>query len=133
VIKDIQRTPVCDECPGRCCTKQRWIFSSLTLTDEEAALPRFREHAEKDFLSGDWRISLRPKCPFLGKNNRCTIYRHRPGACKGYVCYHDPMIETRLKDYPTHRRLLNRWKVLPGQKYGIEKHETEDQTTKTKT
>ena len=68
-------------------------------------------------------MSLKPQCPFLGENNRCTIYAKRPEVCRGFVCYTATSFLDRLQNYPTHKRLLNRWKVLPGQKYGMEKPE----------
>ena len=123
-------TPVCSECPGRCCTRRRWVFSYAALTMREAGLPLFAPHVQWRQNADDHKrqlpwLPLDPKCPFLQKDNRCGIYDDRPDACRGYVCYASPDTEEHIKQYPTHRRLLNRWKVLPGQEYGIEQHGTE--------
>ena len=119
-------TPVCSECPGRCCTRRRWVYDSAALTMKEAELPLFAPHVQWRPNTDDpkrllpW-LPLNPKCPFLRRDNKCDIYEERPETCRGHICYYNPDIEERLKDYPTHRRLLNRWKVLPGQEYGIDK------------
>jgi Fe-S-cluster containining protein len=116
-------TDVCSECPGRCCSQKRLGFSYLTLTMKESGKKLFAPHIKwqrDSILKRDVPImSLKPQCPFLGENNRCTIYSRRPEVCRGFICYTNSGLIERLKDYPTHRRLLNRWKVLPGQKYGI--------------
>ena len=57
------------------------------------------------------------RCPFLGKDNRCTIYAQRPDTCRTYYCWTKKEMK-RSGDYeqmPSHRRLLRRWRVMPGQ------------------
>lgn len=96
----------------------------------EGSLPLFAPHVKWLPNENDpkrllpW-LPLNPRCPFLQKDNRCGIYEERPETCRGHICYANPDIEKQLENYPTHRRLLNRWKVLPGQQYGIEKSEPE--------
>jgi len=118
-------TGVCSECPSRCCTHRRLGFGWLGLTMRESARKLFKPHIvwrenEDDPKRQVPTLILNPHCPFLGENNRCTIYSRRPETCRGFVCYTNSGVIERLEKYPTHRRLLNRWKVLPGQKYGMD-------------
>ena len=125
-------TPVCGECPGRCCTRRRWVFGWLQLEMGEADDPVFKDHlvmrpSEADPKRQIPTLSLDPRCPFLGKDNRCGIYDKRPKACREYICYLDTKILIRIKDYPTHGRLLRRWKVMPGQEYGLDKEQLDEE------
>lgn len=75
---------------------------------------RFGEKEEYPYLSLD------PKCRFLDKDNRCSIYRHRPAACRDYLCHRDESAMEVIDEFPTHKRLLSRLKYLPGQPGGME-------------
>lgn len=128
-------TPVCSECPGRCCSNRRWIFGFVRLTMAESEHQALAPHVQwfanpDDPKRGLPYMSLQPKCPFLQKDNRCGIYEERPKSCRSYVCHEDPQIETYLETRPTHRRLLSRWKVLPGQKNGIENQHRDEKKSK---
>lgn len=126
-MNDIPTTvsDVCSECPGRCCTNRRWQFYKVELTMREAEHPALKEHVAWHQNPDDpkrkkpW-IVMDPKCPLLGRDNRCTVYEDRPAACRSYMCFYEPDIMKTLEKYPTHLRLLNKWKVLPGQAYGLD-------------
>lgn len=107
-------TPVCDECPGRCCTRK--FYTHLLLNPAEAEREPFAQHVVHGNLL---MFNADGCCPFLGGDNRCRIYEKRPNACRGHICYSPDNLETHdnYKNKPTHRRLLKRWQVLPGQKY----------------
>jgi Fe-S-cluster containining protein len=37
-------------------------------------------------------------CPFLGADNKCTIYEYRPRTCRVYTCLEDERITQELRD-----------------------------------
>lgn len=115
----IQKThSVCDECPGRCCTRNRWILSRVRLTHEEASSGIFNKGIQWSGLRGHGAypyLDIDPVCPYLGKGSKCTIYENRPQACRDYLCFESTTGMEQVDNYPTHKRLLNRWKLLPGQ------------------
>lgn len=76
----------CLQC-ANCCKSASPIFLDRDIT-RIAALLRLRP---ADFVSqylkldeeGDYVLQQRP-CPFLGSDNYCGIYEHRPRACREY-------------------------------------------------
>ena len=78
----------CTRC-ANCCRTMRII-----VTDED--IPRIAEHLgmaqdefiatylERDENEGGYGIKKSPPCPFLGDDNKCTIYDVRPEKCQGY-------------------------------------------------
>jgi len=77
----------CTRC-ANCCRTLR-----IVVTDDD--VPRIARHlgmAEEEFIAaylerdeeqGRYRIKGKP-CPFLGDDNRCSIYDVRPEKCRGY-------------------------------------------------
>jgi Fe-S-cluster containining protein len=75
----------CTKC-ANCCRTLR-----IVVTDED--IPRIAGHlgmTHDEFIAayleqdeGGYRIKTTP-CPFLGDDNRCTIYDVRPEKCQGY-------------------------------------------------
>ena len=123
-------TNVCSECPGRCCTRSRWIFGEVELTMRESEHPALKDHVVWSQNPADPkrqlpRLNLDPKCPLLGKDNRCTVYEDRPEACRNYICYWNPPPNMEER-FPTHFKMLRKWKVLPGQEFGMTKEELEE-------
>ena len=41
-------------------------------------------------------------CPFLGADNKCTIYEYRPKTCREYTCVDDKRITQELRDGTAH-------------------------------
>lgn len=77
----------CTKC-ANCCRTMR-----IGVTEED--IPRIAEHLgmkKKDFIAaylkpdkkdGGYQMKTIP-CPFLGQDNKCTIYGVRPQGCQGY-------------------------------------------------
>ena len=100
---------VCTSCPARCCRTAGLGYKYLYLQPGEARMPLFRNVAK---LRTDGLYVIRYEngaCPFLGKNNRCTIYERRPEVCREYECWHPQHIEGGWKNKKHHRSLLLRF------------------------
>ena len=70
-------SPVCAECPGRCCSRRTLAFDTLRLTPREAEMPRFKPHVHWRHPPGEPDadmypvMTIDPACPFLGTDKRC--------------------------------------------------------------
>ena len=86
----------CANCPGYCCTYHQIPVSSADIRrlarrfelDEDVARTRFTKSAE----DGKGRVMrhredaiFQTACRFLHpETRRCTVYQHRPHACRSY-------------------------------------------------
>jgi Fe-S-cluster containining protein len=76
----------CTQC-ANCCRTLRIVVTK----DDVPRIARHLGMAEPEFIAtylerdeeGRYRIKATP-CPFLGDDNRCTIYDVRPEKCRGY-------------------------------------------------
>lgn len=76
----------CLDC-GNCCKTTSPIFIQ---TDIDRLARVFRQKSS-DFIDiylhrdedGDFVLNSSP-CPFLGEDNKCLVYEHRPKACREY-------------------------------------------------
>lgn len=118
------KVPPCDECEAApCCT----IFTvQLTKLEYESGI--YGKHAVKfpvevlEQFQGKMGELVAPNapelfllkhdtpqyllegirgapCPFLGENNRCTIYNDRPLVCRTYTCVGDPRITSEMRKH----------------------------------
>ena len=114
-------SPVCHDCPSRCCTKM-FGWTQVELLAKEAKRVPFKGVAVYDTFYEYWLLKFTKEgCPFL-VDNACSIYADRPKVCRQFICHSMPRLLRRtndFKDYPKHRKLLNKWAVLPGQPDGI--------------
>jgi Predicted Fe-S-cluster oxidoreductase len=88
----------CNSCPGLCCV----VAGEIKLTYEEAkrVATQFNKNISdiaNVFVKDGKTLLLLKKgpglvCPFLGSDNRCTIYEIRPKTCKEYTCKNDPIL-----------------------------------------
>ncbi len=112
-------TPPCDTCETSVCCSHFYV----PITEEEYASGRYDGVAVKveaeaaDQLESTYRLPKNPlrtpgapayylegvpgePCPYL-KNNRCSIYAHRPLICRTYTCVNDPRITEEMRKQPT--------------------------------
>lgn len=68
-----------DECGARCCRSRL-----VKLSVEEAWSFTARGAPVAQGTDGSWAMLAIPQCHFLGERNACTIYPHRPAACRAY-------------------------------------------------
>ncbi len=103
-------TDACLGCPGRCCTRRFW--GRVCLTDSEARDPLFKPHLTMG--GAGFALAMgKHTCPFL-KRGRCSIYKDRPVACRGYVCHTAGGYSTAtIHRFPALKRHLARHKLLP--------------------
>tara|TARA_B100001093_G_C26856295_1_gene1027549 strand:+ start:2469 stop:2963 length:495 start_codon:yes stop_codon:yes gene_type:complete len=99
----------CLDC-ANCCKTTGPLFNSkdidqiskhLSLTPHQFV----NEYLKKD-EDGDWVLQTLP-CFFLDKDNKCTIYEHRPQACREY-----PHTD-RIKNYEIKDLTLENVKICP--------------------
>jgi Fe-S-cluster containining protein len=83
----------CDRCVAACCKQNGHAFAVLLQGDDERQ--RFAAWAcevpVRDEASGQVAlervITYRDgRCPFLGDDDRCTIYEDRPVSCRRFEC-----------------------------------------------
>lgn len=77
----------CTKC-ANCCRTLRPVFTDQDIERIAGHLGIAKEdliaaHLERDEQQGYHRTRATP-CPFLGEDNRCTIYDVRPEKCRGY-------------------------------------------------
>lgn len=85
-------TSPCDRCTAECCRQNASEYAVLLADDAERS--RFAAFSSwlrvKDDAGGERfeRVILYREgvCPFLGTDNRCTIYEDRPRACRRFEC-----------------------------------------------
>lgn len=76
----------CLQC-ANCCRTTSPLFREADIRQ----LARHLRMKEGDFVArylhrdedGDWVLNVAP-CPFLGADNYCSVYDHRPRACREY-------------------------------------------------
>lgn len=82
----------CERCDAACCKQSAWPYAVLLQGDAERR--RFAPWATTTPLrepDGSVRsahvIAYRNgRCPFLGDDDRCTIYDDRPLSCRQFEC-----------------------------------------------
>lgn len=90
-IAIVGRSP-CDRCDAACCKQSAWSYAVLLQGDDERR--RFRPWSMMTMLNdadGETKsvsvIGYRDgRCPFLGGDDRCTIYDDRPLSCRQFEC-----------------------------------------------
>lgn len=89
-LPDIIGYPLCKDCNGSCCTvpsDSEELEAMVLLEVGEELDPVLATHAR--IISGYWAIPSTGKplyeCVFL-RNNKCSIYEHRPIRCRKYLC-----------------------------------------------
>jgi Fe-S-cluster containining protein len=94
--KEIEPQIDCTTC-GNCC-------SQLMINVEDAAVERLSERlgiTQKTFLSryvekgGYMQVFNKVPCHFLA-DCKCTVYEHRPSACRDFPSLHQPNFNSRL-------------------------------------
>ncbi|HEX8324391.1 MAG TPA: YkgJ family cysteine cluster protein [Tepidisphaeraceae bacterium] len=82
----------CERCDAACCKQSAWPYAVLLQSDDERR--KFRPWSTTTMLNdadGETRrvqvIGYRDgRCPFLGGDDRCTIYDDRPLSCRQFEC-----------------------------------------------
>jgi Fe-S-cluster containining protein len=81
----------CERCDAACCRQSAWPYAVLLQSDDERR--RFGPWSESillddhDGLRTAHVIAYRDgRCPFLGADDRCTIYDSRPLSCRQFEC-----------------------------------------------
>ena len=77
----------CAKCDAKCCNYSKFI---VRLTDEEVESGKF-----DDAIA--WQRYIPLPCVYL-KNNKCSIYEHRPTVCREYTCKGDTRLLTNAGD-----------------------------------
>lgn len=76
----------CTEC-ANCCKTLRIVVDSADIARLARGLGlSAREFAQRYIRSDEYgeKFFARSPCPFLGSDNRCTVYDERPAACRDY-------------------------------------------------
>jgi hypothetical protein len=70
-------------CKARCCT------FAVTLSAQDVA-----ERVLPFDIMEPYVLPKRPdgRCACMNDDGACTVYAHRPGACRAYDCRHDPRV-----------------------------------------
>jgi Fe-S-cluster containining protein len=90
----------CREGCAHCCSLQ------VNITHEEAVLlvgycedegiavdwDKLRRQASHNFKQWDSQSARERRCVFLGTDSRCTVYEHRPAACRKYMVLSAPAL-----------------------------------------
>lgn len=77
----IHPPPPCSSCEAACCK----TYGHVGLLDDEKDK---YEHARKH-RNNEWIIpAVDGRCPYLGDDDRCSIYEDRPRACRDFSCVH---------------------------------------------
>lgn len=106
----------CARCDAACCKQSAWPFAVLLQGDSEER--RFGPWSTSVMLTdADERtkpvrvIGYRDgRCPFLGPDDRCTIYDDRPLSCRQFECTRRfGTDETFFAANPRVRALLETW------------------------
>lgn len=93
--------PPCEQCPGACCRAYPHLQDGASLTQEEAALPLFREHLRRDATGPFLSFKKSGKCPFLDSSTfRCRIYADRPEKCQTFSCLGSRKENPMVQQYP---------------------------------
>ena len=82
----------CERCDAACCKQAAWPFAVLLQGEDEQR--RFRPWSTTtQLLDADGQqktaavLAYRDgRCPFLGDDDRCTIYDDRPQSCRQFEC-----------------------------------------------
>lgn len=105
----------CDRCDAACCKQGAWPYAVLLQSEEERR--RFGPWSESVLLNDhDGRrtafvIAYRDgRCPFLGADDRCTIYDTRPTSCRQFECTRRFGVDaTFFNANPGVRQMLEAW------------------------
>ena len=81
----------CDCCTAQCCRQTVSEYAVLLQGDEARRLAAWSVWLDVADDAGVVRservIPYRDgRCPFLGDDDRCTIYEDRPAACRAFEC-----------------------------------------------
>ncbi|MDB5328214.1 MAG: YkgJ family cysteine cluster protein [Phycisphaerales bacterium] len=82
----------CEQCNAACCKQSAWPYAVLLQDEDERR--RFRPWSTTTLLAdadGETKsvqvIGYREgRCPFLGEDDRCTVYEDRPLSCRQFEC-----------------------------------------------
>lgn len=77
----------CASCkPAKCCSYVSFQIDTPTTFEEFENLLWQIAHGDIEFFRDrdGWFISINRRCRFLGSNNLCQIYEHRPQICRDY-------------------------------------------------
>lgn len=87
--------PECAMCTAACCRS----FPDIPITRAEYDSGLYEAHELKPGLYS-LRIGDDLRCPHLGRDDRCTVYDHRPRTCQVYSCRSDTRITRVFKSTP---------------------------------
>ena len=80
----------CDRCTAACCRQNGHDYAALLQGDE---VRRFAAYSVDARIRDGDRIVVervlpyvRGRCVFLGEDDRCLVYEHRPEACRAFEC-----------------------------------------------
>ena len=80
----------CDQCDAACCKQNGHEFAVLLHADERRRFAAWSVDLPVKSASGivlERVIAYRDgRCPFLGDDDRCTIYQDRPLSCRRFEC-----------------------------------------------
>jgi Fe-S-cluster containining protein len=85
-----------NQCGGKCCkTGNAGIgVAGLTITTQEMRrLKQLNKKAKISSKGSKWLLDFKEnggQCPFLSKDNLCTIHDDRPDACRKYPLWYEP-------------------------------------------
>lgn len=71
-----------EECGAKCCKNRMVLLSEEEARALKALAPTPSLIAKGS--DGRWAMLTTPACMFLTAENRCSIYTHRPAACRAF-------------------------------------------------
>jgi Fe-S-cluster containining protein len=77
----------CKECNGKCC---RYIVIEIATPKSKEDLEELKWYIAHENVEvfvdkeGGWNVEFITPCKYLGKDNRCKIYKKRPDICREY-------------------------------------------------
>jgi hypothetical protein len=113
----------CLDC-GNCCKTLRIILDTDDIKRLASHLKMSVRAFEKEYIGqdkeyGDLFFKQSPPCPFLGKDNACKVYEHRPKACRDFPYLHEKNFRSRsismVENLETCPIVFNVWQSLKTQ------------------
>lgn len=89
----LSRELCAERCAAQCC-RVGYLFATTAEMRWMKAHGKATFYCDRHWRKGSWVLDFAShggKCPFLGPDSLCTIYEHRPEACRGYPYHASPI------------------------------------------